>query len=80
MSLTIFPETIQLFSQPSLGSVDWAIAPNSPGRVNFQATTWPARCYQTDGRTVIQPHQLVQIIGMQGITLLVQPITELDKN
>jgi membrane protein implicated in regulation of membrane protease activity len=80
MSPAYFPDTVQLFPRPGFGSVDWAIAPNCPGRVSFQATTWPAKLYQTDGRTVIQPHQLVQIVGMQGITLLVQPITELDRN
>ena len=80
MSFTPFPESIYIFSHPGIGSVDWAIAAHCPGRVSFQATTWPAKFYQTDSQAVVQPHQSVQIVGIQGITLLVQPITNLDRN
>lgn len=51
--------------------VDELIAgPNQKGRVRFQGTWWPARCNQ---EMVLVPGQRVRVVGINRITLLVEP-------
>ncbi|MGB3494580.1 MAG: NfeD family protein [Elainellaceae cyanobacterium] len=51
--------------------VDQAIGPDNTGRVKFQATWWPARC---DRGVLLNPGDEVLVIGVNNITLLVEPI------
>ena len=65
-----------LFDQPSLAKVDKAIAPNQTGRVKFKASFWNAQFYSQDCQLVAQPGDSVQVLGRQGIRLLVLPANE----
>lgn len=47
------------------------IRPGELGRVNYQATSWPARCIHD---VILSPDDIVQVIGRDNITLLVQPV------
>jgi tetratricopeptide (TPR) repeat protein len=50
--------------------VEQMIQPDKPGRVRFKGSRWFARC---DQPVSISPHELVDVIGIQNITLLVEP-------
>ncbi|HEY9628498.1 MAG TPA: tetratricopeptide repeat protein [Coleofasciculaceae cyanobacterium] len=50
--------------------VEQIIQPGKPGRVRFKGSRWFARC---DQPVDISPHELVDVIGIQNITLLVEP-------
>jgi membrane protein implicated in regulation of membrane protease activity len=56
------------------GIVDLTISFNSPGRVKWQGTTWPARFFQANCQETLVPGQRVQIVTMQGLTLYVIPL------
>ncbi|MEB3828670.1 NfeD family protein [Phormidium sp. CCY1219] len=45
--------------------------PYKPGRVHFRDSYWPASCHQ---EIVLGPGDLVRVVGIEGITLLVQPL------
>lgn len=51
-------------------TVEQAIQPDKPGRVKFKASWWSARCLE---KITIPVGELVDIVGVQGITLLVEP-------
>lgn len=67
------PSEITLFPEPVTGTVEEAITPNQPGRVRFQATSWPARLYNSEDRVTLTPESSVSVVGRQGITALVVP-------
>jgi membrane protein implicated in regulation of membrane protease activity len=73
MSLTAFPEILEIFSQPILGEVEETITTSRSGRVGAMATTWPAEFYSCDRQLVASPGDPVVVIGRRGITLLVLP-------
>jgi len=50
--------------------VEQTIQPDKPGRVRFKGSRWFARC---DQPVNISSHELVDVIGIQNITLLVEP-------
>lgn len=50
--------------------VEQTIQPNKPGRVKFRASWWSARCLEN---ITIPIGEWVDIVGAQGITLLVEP-------
>lgn len=50
--------------------VEQTIQPDRPGRVKFKASWWSARCLET---VTIPAGEMVDIVGVQGITLLVEP-------
>lgn len=45
--------------------------PDKPGRVRFRGTCWPAICSR---QVILQPSETVRVIGIDNITLLVEPI------
>ncbi len=47
-----------------------AIEPGRTGRVQFQATSWLARCLSGES---LQPGQVVYVVGRYNITLSVEP-------
>ncbi len=54
------------------GVVDKAIAPNQPGRIKFQGTYWKAELADP-GFGKVEVGEPVQVVGVQGIRLLVVP-------
>jgi membrane protein implicated in regulation of membrane protease activity len=56
------------------GIVKRAITPQHSGRVYFQATYWPARLLSTVACEGLQPGDPVEVVGREGLTLLVQPL------
>lgn len=72
--LLSFPkQSIQLLPQEQWGVVEIEISPDGTGRVQFQATSWPARFYQKADEALM-PGQRVEAIALQGNTLLVIPL------
>lgn len=53
--------------------VDEAIEPYRKGRVRYRAGWWPAQC---DGGVAIAPGETVEVIGVRGIALVVQPLAQ----
>lgn len=68
------PEKITLFPKPGKGIIEQIITESQPGRVNFQATYWPARLYYPEQEVTLLPNTPVTVVGRQGITLLVVPV------
>ena len=62
------PLQLGLFNGQAI--VEQAISPDRAGRVRFKASRWFARCEQP---LAIAPGELVDVIGVQNITLLVEP-------
>ncbi len=65
---------IKLFPSTGTGTVAETITPEHPGRVRYQATYWPARLYRDEQITLV-PNDKVQVVGRQGLTLLVVPVS-----
>lgn len=76
MSLILFPNKTKLFSVIGIGKVTETISNQQSGRVRFQATYWNARFPQTKNWNQILPGQEIKVIGRQGLTLLVIPLSE----
>jgi len=74
------PTKITLFPKPGKGIIEEIITTSQPGRVNFQATYWPARLYNPEQKVNLLPNTPVTIIGREGITLLVVPISETQES
>ena len=74
------PTKITLFPKPGMGIIEEIITESQPGRVNFQATYWPARLYNPEQKITLLPNTSVIVIGREGITLLVVPISEVSKS
>lgn len=70
------PKKITLFPKPGMGIIEEIITESQPGRVNFQATYWPARLYNPEHKVILLPNTSVVVIGREGITLLVVPVNE----
>jgi membrane protein implicated in regulation of membrane protease activity len=65
----------KMLAEPLIGIVDRAVLPNQAGRVKCQATYWPAKLYQPDDKTHILPGQSVTVVGIEGNTLLIVPMS-----
>jgi membrane protein implicated in regulation of membrane protease activity len=61
-----------IFQNPSdrRAIVEETIRPNHSGRVRFQGSWWFARCLDD---ITVEPGHEVNVVGHQGITLLVEP-------
>jgi membrane protein implicated in regulation of membrane protease activity len=64
--------TLPRTSHPAYGVVDKAIAPHQPGRIKFQGTYWKTELAYPDCKKV-EVGEPVQVVGLQGIRLLVVP-------
>ena len=71
--LTLLPST-DLSPFQKQGTIDRLVTAQHPGRVYFQATYWPARLSQTVELNALNPGDLVEVIGREGLTLLVKPL------
>ncbi|HEY9728126.1 MAG TPA: NfeD family protein [Chroococcales cyanobacterium] len=74
MSPALSSNQIKLFSKPGTGRVEKTIAPEQPGRVQFQGSYWPARLYDPECQATLLPDEAIAVVGRQGITMLVLPI------
>ncbi|MEM1369889.1 MAG: NfeD family protein [Cyanobacteria bacterium P01_H01_bin.15] len=74
MSLTTFLQQTELSPFQGRAVVECAIKPLYPGRVYFQGTYWPARL-ATHNSISLHPGDLVEVLGREGLTLLVRPLT-----
>lgn len=72
------PNQISLFPEPAAGIVEETITPTQPGRVRFQCTSWPARFYNLEGEATLAPDDQVDVVGRQGVTLFVVPVSRQD--
>lgn len=52
--------------------VEVAICPQRRGRVKFQGSWWPAQCEQN---VVLHRGTIVRVLGIENITLLVEPLS-----
>ena len=72
------------FAISSMAEVDTRITAQRAGRVWYEASCWPARLSVTNGEgfplvlssMVIEPGQMVKVVGRKGITLLVMPMKD----
>jgi hypothetical protein len=69
-----------LFPTPGKGIIEEIITESQPGRVNFQASYWPARLYNLEQKVTLLPNTPVNVIGREGITLLVVPVSEVEES
>ena len=61
-----------MFDRPQNGTVSAEIRANQDGRVEYDATTWPAKLYLAKSHQDTFPvGEKVRVIGREGITLLV---------
>lgn len=72
---TPFPSN-DLFPFQGRGTVNRLVTLQHPGRVYFQATYWPARLFQMDTVKCLQPGDAVEVVGREGLTLLVRPLSQ----
>lgn len=75
MKSLIIPTEVEVFPEPLRGTVDKTISPQKAGRVKCLGSFWPARLYQSDCQMTIMPEESVNIVAIQGITLLVVPLS-----
>lgn len=70
MNPRFFKPNREIFPEPLPAIVDEAIAPNSPGRVAWNGSHYPAKLYDDDVQA-LQPGQQCYVVGREGITRLV---------
>jgi hypothetical protein len=68
-----FSEASKMFPEPNYGTVDKAIVQGRLWRVKFNGSYWFAKLYYADRYTVLMPGDSVEVLAIQGITLLVLP-------
>lgn len=64
-------EKVEMFSEAVMGTVEKTITQNQPGRVKCLGSYWPARFYHSNCDVIVFPDEFVQVVGRQGITMLV---------
>lgn len=69
------PSEIEIFSEALTGIVEKKINQNQPGRVKCLATYWPARFYHSNCNVIVFRDEVVKVVGRQGITMLVVPLS-----
>ena len=76
MNLIDAPETIELFAQAGIGEVEQTITCRRRGRVGFAGSYWFARFYNPSEQGEALPGTAVRVMGREGQTLLVVPVSE----
>ncbi len=66
------PDQVKLLADTDRGIVETVDSFHSI-RVRYAATIWKAKLYQNTEPVTLAPGQVVQVIGIQGITLLIAP-------
>lgn len=67
------PLSIDMFSQPLEGVVEWSISLGRTGRVRLLGVSWTARLLVANPAISLEVDQKVMVVGRQGNTLLVEP-------
>lgn len=76
MDILVAPDRIALFAHPGIGEVVKAISSSQRGRVKFRASFWPAKFYsESPADKPALPLEQVMVVGIDGITLLVTPLS-----
>ena len=57
-----------------LARVEEMITPQQDGRIFFESTYWNARFYDLGYKTTAFPGEKIQVVGRDGLTLLVMPV------
>ncbi len=63
-----------LFATPGIGTVSQPITATQKGRIQYQASFWPAKLHGSQSRWHIAPGETVMVVGREGILLLVKPL------
>lgn len=71
--------TAEILTHQNVGVVVKTITPTQRGRVQYQATSWPACLYGITQPCTLEPNQPVQVLGRRGLTLLIQPLALEDE-
>jgi len=69
-----FPDDLRRLPKPIHGIIDRAIVQGRVWRVKFNGSYWFARLYQSDRQIALNSGETVEILAIQGITLLIAPI------
>lgn len=69
------PSRIELFAAPVEGIVDRPADATRPGRIRTMGTIWNARLYQFENQLAVAAGDRVLVVGRQGLTLLIVPLT-----
>lgn len=65
---------IELFPEVIPATVEQPIAPYQLGGVKFLGFCWPARLYQPNSQIILEPSQLVRVVGIDvDDALLITP-------
>jgi hypothetical protein len=76
---SVMAPSVTLFPEPKEGIVEQEITTDQSGRVKYDGSYWPARFYDLNCQATVEPHNVVRVLGISGITLLVMPINLPDK-
>lgn len=74
MNLSMLFPNHDLSPFPYRGTVNRSVTTQNPGRVYFRATYWPARLSETTALGELKPGDPVEVVGREGLTLLVKPL------
>jgi membrane protein implicated in regulation of membrane protease activity len=74
MQSFFIPTNVRKFPEPIRGTVEKTITPEQNGRVKCLGSYWPAQLYLSSCQATLLEGESVNVIGMQGITMLVAPI------
>ena len=69
-------ETTERFPLKGIARVLRVITAENAGRIRFRGTDWPARFNRPAARMSVLPDTKVQVVGRQGLTLLVEPLKQ----
>ncbi|EKU98298.1 hypothetical protein Lepto7375DRAFT_7571 [Leptolyngbya sp. PCC 7375] len=64
----------EVLTRQDVGVVIKTVTPTQRGRVQYQATSWPACLCGVTHQTTLEPNQPVRVLGRRGLTLLIQPL------
>lgn len=74
-----FHQDIETFDAPGFGCVEESISLESPGRVHYMGTNWPAQLYCPAKCRSLEPDTRVLVVGHLGIVMLVAPTCDFKK-
>jgi membrane protein implicated in regulation of membrane protease activity len=69
-------QNVDILAFQGQGTVDQVVSNMGPGRVYFKASYWPAKLAQTTNFNQLLPGSPVEIVGREGLTLLIRPLTK----
>ena len=67
-------DPIIIFAKPVRGKATKPIFPHEPGRCEAFGSNWIAVLYPPNSKATILPNSPINVIGRQGIRLLINPL------